>query len=238
MGAATLLALLAAATSVGLKLEETDQLAFEDATELTGALAKRVEARSGRTVVVDDPVWSSCAGDERCLDQVRARTGGGDVVLLSIFGGLSRARVVAERSRPGEASPTHVERDVPRDRKSWGPALDDLARALFPEAPEPPGPEPIVGTSLDPTPSTPKLEGTRWAPWIAVGAGVALAGAGAAFGVSSAQARADSADPNLADPAFEALADRTQAHAIAADALFGAATVAVVTGVVLLLFDP
>ncbi|MCK6551049.1 hypothetical protein L6R52_34750 [Myxococcota bacterium] len=233
MPVAALLALVAATQGLGLRLEEAGEITPDEAVALTRALAARIEARCGATVVIDDPLWPGCVGQERCIDAIRARTGDGDVVLLRVFGGLTKARVITERFAAGADGATRAELDVPRDAGGWAEPLTELAGRLCPTVQVSHG----TGTLTIDVAAPVAPEGPRVLPWVLGGTGVALAVVGIAFGASSASARADAADPTLSDAAFDALADRTQAHAITADVLFVAAGVSAVTGLVLALIE-
>lgn len=236
MPLALFLALAAATQGLGLRLEEAGEIPDDEALALTRALATRLEARCGAPVAVDDPLWSGCAGQDRCIDTIRGRTGGGDVVLVRVFGGLTKARIITERFSAASEAPMRAELDVPRSVEGWAPPLTDLAARICPEGQMSSGTG-SPALAIDPLASSTGASKARVWPWVLGGSGVALAAVGVAFGASSASARRASADPTLSEPAFEALADRTASHAITADVLFVAAGVSLLTGLVVALIE-
>lgn len=235
MGLALLVAfsaISAAGAGVGLRLQEAGELPYEDATRLVAELGRALEDACGRPVAIDDPIWSRCSGDEQCIAQIRERTRAGDVVLVRVFGSLTIARVVTERFVDGEKAPRRAEIDVPRDASAWRERLEELADLVCPASEK---------TKIVQSPVIEKIETTppaqpffdRALPWMILGAGALAAAAGVGFGISSSNARSDSQNPAISQAEFEELADRTQAHAIAADVLFVAAAAGVAAGIVL-----
>src|SRR5690349_15858559 len=108
------MALGATGAGIGVRLEEAGELPEEEATRLVAELGKALESSCARAVAIDDTMWSTCPPDQRCVDQVRARTRFDDVVLLRVFGSLTIARVIADRFLPGATEPARHELDVPR----------------------------------------------------------------------------------------------------------------------------
>lgn len=227
-------ALTLISATVGLHLEQVVDLPLARALELAGQLSDAIEARTGARAVVDDPVWSTCKSDDRCLGQIRARTGAETILLLRLVGGVQRVRLVVERFPELEVLEPRVEQDVSLDPTAADAELRVLAARLFAEgiAARPPAVETAPPVELPPD-EPPSLLPT----WLCVGASAALLGAGVAFGASSASARSDSQDPLLDDPGFEALADRTQRHAWVANVLYVAAGVSLAAGTALLLLQ-
>lgn len=224
---------------IGIRLEESGEIAYEDATAIVRGLSAAVEAACGAPTAVDDPVWSTCSREERCVEQVRARTHAEQVVLVRIYGSLTLARVVGELfSSPGAAL-RRAEADLPLGPKATNPprreALERLARGLCPvgqgsiDLSKRPGSRPEATPALVPK-DRPE---PRVLPWIVVGASVVAGGAGVFFGVSSSDARASAERPDVTDAEFEVLADRAQGQAIAANFLFAAAGAGLIAGALL-----
>jgi len=225
---------------VGFDIEEVGEVDALEASLLLDELARAVEREARASVLILARPEAPCpTGSARCVGilptTVEAR------LSLRIFGGLKKVRIEAVRS--GTKVPTLKESaDIPRDPDLARSALGDLAHRLFPKRLEPAlvpaAPienvvtyEPIVAPQIE--------EGPQHRPWMfaALGGAVATGIAGAAFGASSSSARDAAEVPGIDQKAFDALADRTQAHEWAAKVFFVTAGLSLATGVVLFLVD-
>src|SRR4029077_1796837 len=112
-------------------LEESEELSIETAMQIAEGLGRAIETRSGLSPVIDDPVWGVCRAAARCLPEVRARTGAGDIVLVKLFGAPKKVRLIAQRFPLGRAPDPRFEINVPIEREGWTEPLEAAARALF-----------------------------------------------------------------------------------------------------------
>src|SRR5882672_4683882 len=110
-----IIGLLFISATIGVHLEETGEIAPEQALALARAATQAFQKDGGRSAELDDPVWASCAANELCVDQIRARLHATDVVLLKVFGGLKRIRVIALRFAQSSKEPARREIDVPAE---------------------------------------------------------------------------------------------------------------------------
>src|SRR5262245_57205228 len=118
-----LIGLLASAT-IALNLEESSELPLESAVKMVDALAAAIGERAGLKPIVDDPTWSGCKRDDRCLIDIAARTQASEVVLVRVYGGALTHRMIAERFRDG-ASIARAEIKVPEHAEEWRPVFED-----------------------------------------------------------------------------------------------------------------
>ena len=108
--------------------------------------------------------------------------------------------------------------DLPVDRGTWASALDAGVAVILPASTTHHGPR-------------------AWAPWALLGAGLASAAAGVAFGVS-AQDASNALSVGLPSPESRELLDRSAAHGTAANLLWLTAAASVLTGMVWVTLDP
>lgn len=235
MSALGVLALLAA-SPVGIHVEEAGEVSLREAAVLATDLGRQVEARMGRRALVEDPTWRACSEPAACRRQLLEGGLAPTWVFLRLFGGPTKLRVIAERVERHAGHSGHsggglvVEQNVPRDPELWGEALGAVAAELFPEPPL--GSEAPRG--LVEVPAEPPVEvGPRLAPWIAVGSGVVLASVGVGFGLSSHGATRQILERPLSDADYRDARARADGHGTAANVIFGAAAVALVTAAVI-----
>jgi hypothetical protein len=194
--------LLAASTAVGIKLEQAVDVPPDRAEAIVAAIADAIDQRED-------------------LDASA-------VVVLRLFGAVTRLRIVAQAHFSDASEPIVIEQDITEDDPR--PQIEELVARLFPIRSEPinePEPEPQLN---------------REAPnfvlpisFVSVSA-VAL-GAGIALGVTSRSARNASQDPDLGDEEFSYLAHRTRDFAIAADVVFAVAGTAFLVGAIFFLLE-
>lgn len=226
--------------TVGVHIEELGEISLRRALVAVEAFERAIEKRTGRPIRLDDPTWG-CEGSDRCIGEIRARTGGEDLVLVRVLAGPSKIHLLLARFGPKEApGPRVAEAHLSPDKDAgWDPALDAAARSLFPEpalsaiAAELPSPE--TRAPLPPARSQLTLRSTL--PWAAIGAGLIAGGVGAAFALSNRNARAQIRSSALPASEYEALSDRARAHGLWADVLLGTSALGLIAGVTLLVID-
>ncbi|MCK6551059.1 hypothetical protein L6R52_34810 [Myxococcota bacterium] len=224
------LATISSVPPVGLHLEEVGELPLESAVSVMSSLSRVLERETGATVVFDDPSWSRCDADDRCISDVRARTQATEIVFARVFGGPSLVYVSLERVGLDAKAAKTTNVELPKTEGGWDTPLANAARVLFPEL----KPEARAEGSLTAAPVID--EGSvRAGPWIVLGAGVAAGTAGALLGVSSADAKTELESSIHIGAEYDALSDRMKTHGLAANVLFGVAATAVVTSVVWLI---
>lgn len=224
--------LLLSAT-VALSLEESAELPLETAVKAVDSLAQAITARTGVSVIVDDPTWSGCKREDRCLNEIASRTRVQEVVLVRVFGGALSHRLIAELFS-GRAPSYRAEVDLSADRPEvWSEVLAGAAAALFPAVsprvdllavPEPPSAAPVADTF------------SPW-PFVALGAAVALVAGGAVFGARSASARSRLESEVLPEAEHNVLLRRSSRSQTTANILFVGAGAAAAGGVVLFFID-
>src|SRR5688572_8419299 len=112
---ATSLGLLLVGSGVGVHLEELGEMPLAEASSFADRLAEAIEARTGRRAVLDDPLWPACKESNRCVDAIRARTETEDVVLLRLYKGPTKIRLIAERLSLDGLRDARLEENVPHD---------------------------------------------------------------------------------------------------------------------------
>jgi hypothetical protein len=128
-----LLALLTgAAPTIGIGIEEVSRVRTATASQIALALAEAIERQAGIGSSVDDPVWT-CT-ERPCAGEIRARAGATEVVLLRIYGGVTKIRIVAERFSSEALPASRGEADLPLRRSRWQEPLARLSAVLFPSA--------------------------------------------------------------------------------------------------------
>lgn len=204
--------------TVGLSVAETQDVAREDRERILDALEKTIGEVSGRRVVRDTDLWGSCGNKPHCVDEVRARTGTTDVVIVAAFGGVTRVRVVVQRHR-SKAPTAEVKLQVPLGADPTA-AIRDAIRKLFPEGP----PEIVVDGPPPPPPPEPTL--TLWPTWVAGGVAVAAAGGAIGFGLSASSAASSVRERISAPDEFDRASDRASTHGTISNTLIVTAGVA------------
>lgn len=233
------IALTLAGATVGIRLEESEELSIEEAMQITEAFGRAIQARSGLTPVIDDPVWGVCRAADRCLPEVRARTGASDIVLVKLFGAPKKIRFVAQKFRAGLPPDQRYEINVPIEREAWSAPLEEAARNMFEPKVELKArvEPPKVELTKDP-PATAPVEETSVAPWVLIGAGATALIAGSILGLSSRSARGSVETEPHTDAEVEELTDRLKVHGWTANILFSVSVLSAAGGAALLLLDP
>jgi hypothetical protein len=247
-----MLALCAVGGGVAIHVDDARGLSNQDLEQLTDALKRAIEDRSGQNATVDAADPPTCTASDRCVDRIRSRTESGDVVFLTLIGVPTRIRVVAERVAETKITPTaRVETDLLRAERTWSETLGAIAAKLFPEGA-------TIATTTADTPSieasravqatpnlvppervetTPPAKSVSVLPWAAIGAGAVALAVGVGFGLDSKAARDSAANMPHTSSEIDDLRGRAIGHAWVANILYGVALVGVGVGVGLLVFD-
>lgn len=222
--------LFAASPAAVVHVEETADVALDEALFVARELARAIERRTGRSVPVDETPPGSCAAVKPCLTAMRARAATDEVIVLRLLAGARNIRLVAERWDAADRE--HVFRGtLPKDRAGWAPVIAELAAELYPQVSAPAA----VAVAAAPRPAPEKRVGL--APWLLFGGSAVALGAGVGFGLSSSGARDDLSSFAFGGEEHDRLRSRASTHAIAADVLFVAAAAGVAAGVYWLLSD-
>jgi hypothetical protein len=242
-------ALLLVGADVGLRIDDARGVSNDDVAEICGVLGKAIEDRAKLTSAID-AAETSCTRADRCIEDLRARTGATDILFIRFLGVPTRIRLLIELFplRATVASKT-VELDLTRTRSSWAATLAGVAAELFPKR-EQPVAQPARSPELQPPPEKtppeiavaptsrePEEEDDGWIPWAVIGTGVVVGAVGIGFGVSSRNARSEAISGPHTDAENAALEDRAIGHGIAANVMFVGAAIAIGAGVVLELLD-
>lgn len=229
--AAGSLALLVASAPVVVRLEEALHLSPPQSAEVVASLAQSIGRITDGEVAIDD--FTVCGEDRDCVADIASRFGASQVVLLRLAGGVSKGRAAVTLATPELGAQRRVEIDFPLDdRADWPALFGAVATILFPRAverarPIEHGPPPKIEERPDPLGAI--------LSWTAIGTGVALGGVAAGLRVSAENVRGDAEALAHDDAGRSELEDRSNAHGLASNLLFGAAAVAVASGVVYLL---
>jgi hypothetical protein len=244
------LALACVGSGVAVRVEDARGVSEKDLDLLTRALVQAVGERAGEEAVLDR--GPPCESADRCLGEIRARSGTSEVILVRLIGVPTRIRLIAERLTVDRTEPVaSAEVDLLRTQTTWSSQLSLLAERLMPEPiakkpladalPEPqpePQPEPPLQrvAPLEPRPATETRIDPL--PWVAIGAGAVALGVGIGFGVDSHAARETAAMPPMHTPQeIDALRSRAIGHAAIADVLYVLSAIGVGAGVALLAID-
>jgi len=152
-------------------------------------------------------------GDCNPLEACARQSEGDPVIIVRVIAAVTTTRVLLQVL---DGPRTTV--DLPVDRGTWASALDAGVAVILPASTTHHGPR-------------------AWAPWALLGAGLASAAAGVAFGVS-AQDASNALSVGLPSPESRELLDRSAAHGTAANLLWLTAAASVLTGMVWVTLDP
>lgn len=233
---AACLGLLLVGSGVSLHLDEHAELPLEEATDLADGLARAIEARTNRRVILDDPLWPDCRQADRCLDAIRARTDTDDVVLLRLYSGPTKIRLIAERLSLDSLRDGRLEKNIPKEAgEARSDALVEVALSLFPESPAPTTSTQLIEGAPEEEQGTGVLAVLGWTSIGVAGASLAVA---TGFGISSRLIREDLlSDSPPVDDAYTSAFGRLRTHTRVANALFITGAATLVAGGVLLLLD-
>lgn len=223
------LGILLIGAGIGLHVEESEGLEIAEVMGVAASLGEAIKTRTGTTPAIDEPTWSRCEAEDRCVPEIKQRLKAGDVIMMRVFGGPGSVRVVAERHGKFDRRGT-----ITIDRATLPPppsAFTSLAGALFQEVRPPAAQIAVVAPAVE-APAK-----RSWAPWVAFGAGALAAGAGTIFGVASLNTRSEIEAQIHDEPTFTELRDKQDGQATAAYLLFGVAVAGVVAGTLLLVLD-
>jgi hypothetical protein len=227
------LGLLLVGSGVSVHLEELGETPLQEASTFAERLADAIESRTARRAVLDDPLWPECREASRCVDAIRARTKTDDVVMLRLYSGPTKLRLIAERLSLDGLRNARIEENFPREEKAWADPIANLTERLFPEPPKPE--EEITEGAEVPSPTEESVGFFDVAPWAVFGVSAAALAASAGFALSSRAARRDLAnqpDEDLYNSTF----DRMQSHQRIANGFLVGGLAGIAVGGVLLMF--
>lgn len=184
----------------------------DDSTRaVIAAVAQGVEDRLGTAPQVVER-GAGCAEGDGCVRAVE----GGPRVVVRVIAAVTRTRVLLRVLDGGSA---HA--DLGPDRATWDAELGPALALVLPAA---------GGAAT-------RADGVGWGPWILAGAGVASAGAGVGFALSSAAASRD-LEAGHVSADTRALHDRSAGHATVASALWVGAVIGLGSALVWAVLEP
>ncbi len=218
---------LLAIGSIAVHVEETEDLRRESARRLAAAVQDAIHARTGLEVRLAGEGTPLCTSEDepRCVAGVRDATGAEAVVLLKLFGGPTKIRLVAERFDGSSPLPARRVELSLRLSDPWSVGAEEAAAALYPEVDPRRGPDHAAEASV-----------RTIVPWSVVGAGALAAIAGGLVYATSAHEddRLDAARmPGMFDVGVTNTVDRSSAGLVVA----AVGVAVVVAGVVWLLVE-
>jgi hypothetical protein len=98
---------------------------------VTVAVRSSLERESGAQVEVTPNFH--CESGDRCIEEIRTRARAEEVVMLKMFAGPTRIRILAERVGAGTRTSISSEAELKQDQEAWSAALEGVAKKLFPE---------------------------------------------------------------------------------------------------------
>jgi hypothetical protein len=222
------LGLLLIGATVGVSVDEVRDVEPAVTDRIVETLARHISAHSGRAVVRDTMLWSSCTRDDRCIDAVRSRTKTDDIAFVQIFGGVRRVRVRVDHIE-GNGRLRSARATLPLGEDFGPPLLEVVRRTFDPGVAPPPPPPPVV--------TAPPPERTTWPIWLAAGVTVAASGAAIGFGVSANSASSE-LNGRITRPAeYDALSDRAGTHGTISNVAWISAAVAAGATLTLLVLE-
>jgi hypothetical protein len=221
--------LIAATAQVGLQIEQTSGVPWTEAQALVERLAEKIGDRTGARPPIDDPLWSACQREDRCLAEIRSRLAVSTVVLIRVLGAPATVRLVAERHGPAGGPPQAATIDLPRGEDP-ARALTAFAATLFPQVAAPAPPPPPLAA-----PGPPEAR-PRWGSWLLIAGGATAGAVATGLLVSSMGAGASLQDPDRIQFDVGALQARQEGHGIAG-AVVGAIGLSAIAVGALLLID-
>lgn len=213
----------AAALIVALHIEELSELELGEALPVIVAFRAKLDGFADVETALDDPSFG-CESKDRCFDEVRARTGAGEVVMIRLTAGPKRVQMRVRRAAGGQSAQALLDRQP----GLWDSALFELAQALFPEA------RPRLAETRTATRAIIAVEGAERAPpYVAYalgGAGIVSTIAGIACAAVNSDARGQIRDELLPAEEYEALRGRAKSFGLASSVLITAGVAAIGTG--------
>jgi hypothetical protein len=221
--------LLPLIASVGIHIEQRVGVDPARTASIALSLARAIEAQSGVQVQVDALDAGVCAKDQRCLDEVRARLGATELILLRVVGGITRIRLVGSRLGPRGVEPSINEAtDLASDGADQRSRIGALVARLFPE---PTRSSREIGAVLSPAAAARE-------PWLWRGSAIAAAlsaGVGSFLLIQSENEHHDLETQQLLDPQYFSTRDQMHRDRALGGALIAAAVVLAGSALVLLL---
>lgn len=206
-----ILASLLITASVTVRVEDAPGVTPEETRLVSEALAAAIQERTGATHALDLARDYPCDREDRCLEEIRARTGAEEVVLVKLLGALTKIRLLAEAVNLGSGSRRNAQADLPREQEGWKAPLAGVALILFPggiqqtisprakAAPPPATAPPASPETQRPqegtTPAELVAQGPAPAaesdptPWIVLGTSIGVLAGGTVLGILAQDAR-------------------------------------------------
>lgn len=221
------LLIVAAPEVVALHLEEVGELPIQEARALLSPLASLVETHTAGRARWVEAIDLRC--DARpCGAEILSQGGASRGLSIRVFGGPRRVHLRFESIPDGRVA----EANVARDRSDLQVQLQTLVETLLPAVSPPPielAPAPVVA---EPEAALPIV------PLVLAGSAVVVAGIGVGFGLSSTAAAEELAAAPLPAGAHQALVDRQDQQALAANLCFALAGTAIAAALVTFFLDP
>jgi hypothetical protein len=133
---------------IGLYVEDHVGVAAQRADRVTQEVQAALGRLSGAAIAVEPPF--RCDSEDRCVGEIRTRTRADEVVMLRMFAGPTRIRLLAERVAIAGRTAVSAEAELKQDEETWKSALDAVAATLFPESAAKSGTVIVSPTSLEP----------------------------------------------------------------------------------------
>jgi hypothetical protein len=213
---------------IAVHVEEAGELERAEAAAIAEQLARAFETRTSSTARVEDPAWWGCPeeSEDRCVREVRARSGAADVVVLRLFGGARSVRVIADRYAEQASAPKNATIDLARTSTVWDQTIGELAAALFPEARGRREGSAVASMIAAPSGESSSLH------YVLFGAGAASAAVSAVLWITAQNARSELESDVHPYAEYDSLNSRMRTHALLSGALMITAGVAIVAGVI------
>jgi hypothetical protein len=236
--AALALSAVLIASNVTVHLEVIESLPEEQVTRFMIRMQGSFESALGAKVSLDAVRGPRCDERPRCLDVLRERHGGGEVLLVRLIGAVRRTSISVETCDKSGAC-RQAERMLKNaDEASWDATFTAIASELFPNGlpaepePPPPPPQPVVekiAPLIDAPPVVKEGSLNGWLVGGGIGAGV-LGGLGI---VLSHTASMNAANNASSPEELRSAIDTGNGLSIGGTVLLGAGAALVVTALVL-----
>lgn len=223
-----LLGLMLFGADVGVFVEVREDVSVAESLAIADAMTAAVARELGWSARLATPEWVSCSEHAACLREVKAATGGEQVLMLKMFGTSTRVRVVAQRFHLSDAAIASAELDLLRGEDASSAAAV-AARALFPGISRGSGEIAMADRTGD------RSDRSRWLPWTVIGASAVLGGVGVGLGASSASLRRELETTAFSGDEYLDRRSALEARATAANLCVGGALLGGVVGLVLFL---
>ena len=223
-------------TSVGIHLQQVEAVEPANVTAILDGIARALESRVGARPRIDGlaPGGAQSVGglgastcvpsDKACVEQMRARLGADEIIVVRVFGGLTKVLIVLQRIfADGGTFETRVSANLGKD---WSPVWHTAVAELYPIQVRP-----QAQSAFDPSAAV-EPAATTWPGWAFLGLATATLAGGVGLGLSSRSASDRLTSERLFDPLRADLDERASVHGIAATTLFVTSVVSAVVGTI------